>query len=154
GLDWRAVALVGVAWAINPMSIAFAVGGMETSLFVLVVLAALALAVRGNLTWAALAAGSSAFVRPEGALVGATVLGWTFLVRRRSVPHVLSAFVAPVLAGALALVTHYGSPLPNSIAAKQVAYLAPAPYENSVALLLQAGLPGGSTYLLAPLPAA
>src|SRR5690242_9325867 len=36
--------LVGLAWALNPMSIGFATGGMETSLFVLLTLSALTLA--------------------------------------------------------------------------------------------------------------
>src|SRR5690348_7705090 len=47
------------------------------------------------------------------------------------------------------LYLRYGSPLPNSVAAKQVAYTATWPLENTVALLIQAGLPGWSTYLLA-----
>src|SRR5579864_7564678 len=45
-LGWPlpAAVLVGLAWAFNPMSIAFATGGMETSLFVLISLLALSLA--------------------------------------------------------------------------------------------------------------
>src|ERR1700692_2518820 len=44
-LGWRpaGAALIGLAWALNPMSIAFATGGMETSLFVLMALVALGL---------------------------------------------------------------------------------------------------------------
>jgi hypothetical protein len=152
-------ALVGLVWAINPMSIAFAVGGMETSLFVLVVLVALSLAASGRtarLRAAALLAGASAFIRPEGVLLGAIIIGWAWLVLRRPVPvlSIVCAFVAPVAGGALVLLARYGSPLPHSIAAKQVAYQPPPPFENVLALLLQAGLPGWSTPILAVLPAA
>jgi hypothetical protein len=56
--------------------------------------------------------------------------------------------------GGLIIFVRYGSPLPNSVAAKQVAYQPTWPFENAVALLLQAGLPGWSTYLLAQLPIA
>jgi arabinofuranosyltransferase len=38
GLSLRGAVLIGLVWAINPMSISFAVGGMETSLFVLLAL--------------------------------------------------------------------------------------------------------------------
>jgi hypothetical protein len=46
----------------------------------------------------------------------------------------------------------YGSPLPHSVAAKQVAYTPTWPFENTLALLIQAGLPGWSTYLLGVVP--
>jgi hypothetical protein len=52
------------------------------------------------------------------------------------------------------LLLRYGSPLPNSVAAKQVAYQPAWPLENAFALLVQAGLPGWSTYLLAGVPTA
>ena len=156
-MGWRpvAAALVGVAWALNPMSIAFATGGMETSLFVLVALVALGLAARGtNLTLAGALCGLATLVRPEGALLAAAVVGWTWMSRRGQT--LLSAGVAatPMAIAGLTFFWRYGSPLPNSVAAKQVAYQPAWPFENAVALLLQAGLPGWSTYLLAALPSA
>jgi hypothetical protein len=157
-LGWggRGAALVGLVWAINPLSIAFAVGGMETSLFVLAALAALSLAAVGGtarLRAAALLAGLSVFIRPEGVLLGASILGWAWLVVRRTTRlSIVSAFCAPIGPGALVLWARYGSPLPHSIAAKQVAYQAPPPFENVLALLLHAGLPGWSTPILAVLP--
>jgi hypothetical protein len=159
-LGWgaRGAALVGLVWAINPPSIAFAVGGMETSLFVFAALAALTLAASGNgarLHWAALLAGVSSFIRPEGVLLGMVIVGWAWLVARGPARlSIAGAFVAPGACGALTLWASYGSPLPHSIAAKQVAYLAPPPFENALALVLQAGLPGWSTLLLAVLPPA
>ncbi|MDQ3810131.1 MAG: hypothetical protein M3336_07565 [Chloroflexota bacterium] len=156
GFTARAAALVGLGWALNPMSLAFAVGGMETSLFVLAMISSLALAASGRperVRGAAILAGVSALVRPEGLLVGTVVAGWTSLVRRRELPFVLVAAWAPALAGGALLFVRYGSPLPHSLVAKQVAYQSSSPFENLLALLVQSGLPGWSTYLLAVVPA-
>jgi hypothetical protein len=93
-------------------------------------------------------------VRPEGALLAAVVVGWTWLSRRSQTWLAALAAATPMAIGGLTFLLRYGSPLPNSVAAKQVAYQPTWPLENAVALLLQAGLPGWSTYLLAQLPAA
>lgn len=156
-LGWRPLgaALIGLAWAVNPMSVAFATGGMETSLFVLCSLAVLGLAARrSGLVLAAGLAGVTTLIRPEGALLAAVVVGWTWLACRRQTPLALLAAITPIALGGLAIFLRYGSPLPHSVAAKQVAYQPTWPLENGVALLLQAGLPGWSTYLLGRLPSA
>src|SRR6185436_20560728 len=102
-LGWKPIgaALVGIAWALNPMSIAFATGGMETSVFVLAALGALALTARASyLPLAAGIAGVATLVRPEGALLATAVVGWTFLVRRRqTVPVALVGGAPMVIAG-------------------------------------------------------
>jgi arabinofuranosyltransferase len=156
-LGWQPLgaACVGLAWAINPMSIAFATGGMETSLFVLISLVVLGLtATRRHLPLAAFVAGLATLVRPEGVLLLAVVLGWTWATARRQALLTGLCGLAPSAAAGLTLWWRYGSPLPNSVAAKQVAYQAGWPLENAVALLLQAGLPGWSTFLLAVVPSA
>jgi hypothetical protein len=146
-------ALVGLAWALNPMSIAFATGGMETSLFVLVALTALCFATGRRPVLAAALAGLAALVRPEGLLLACVVVTWTLATARRNGLSAALAAALPVAVGGAAIFAGYGSPLPNSVAAKQVAYLPVAPLENAVALVVQAGLPGWSTYLLAAIPA-
>ena len=154
-IGWQPLgaALVGLAWALNPMSIGFATGGMETSLFVLLALAALTLAsTRRLVVPAAIVCALAMLVRPEGALLAAVVLSWTLLVRRRQILAACAAAGVPIGATGLLLVLRYGSPLPHSMAAKQVAYLPAWPLENLAALTIQAGLPGWSTYLLAALP--
>jgi hypothetical protein len=148
-------ALVGLAWALNPMSVGFATGGMETSLFVLLSLGALTLVASGrNLVVAGALCGLATVVRPEGALLAAVVLAWTWWSHRRQTLVVAVGAGVPILATGIALMARYGSPLPHSVAAKQVAYLPAWPLENAAALLIQAGLPGWSTYLLAALPTA
>ena len=159
-LGWwpRGASLVGLAWAINPMSVAFATGGMETSLFVLMALAALSLAAsRRHFAVATFLAGLATLVRPEGGLLAATLVGWTWLVERKLSWTSLAAPIAaagPIGAAGLVFFLRYGSPLPHSIAAKSVAYEPAGPFDNLLVLILQAGLPGWSTYILAALPTA
>ena len=151
---WWAGLLVGLAWALNPMSVAVAVGGMETSLFVLVSLASLALAAANRRLPAAALAGLATLIRPEGVLLASVVLAWAWY-RGCGLP-IRAGLVAaaPVLTAGLLLGLRYGSPLPHSMAAKQVAYQGGWPLTNTVALVMHAGLPGWSTYLLAAVPAA
>lgn len=156
-LGWSAWGglLVGLAWAINPMSIGFATAGMETSLFVLLSLAALGLATRSDRRarlLGALLASLGTLVRPEGLLVLAVLVGWTWRTRQADTLRVAACGLLPMLLAGLLLLLRYGSPVPNSIAAKQVAYRGATPLDNLAAFVVQAGLPGWSTYLLLVLP--
>jgi hypothetical protein len=146
-------ALVGLAWAVNPMSIGFATGGMETSLFVLLALAALSMASTRRRAWlAAGICGVATLVRPEGGLLALVVITWTWFANRRETALAILGAAAPIGLMGASLLMRYGSPLPNSVVAKQVAYQPAWPLENAAALLLQAGLPGWSTYFLAAVP--
>jgi hypothetical protein len=155
-LGWggRGAAGVGLAWALNPMSIAFAVGGMETSLFVTLCLSALSLAATQRLAWAGLLSGVSCLVRPEGLLLGLVCVAWSTRRGRRGFITSGALVGVPVVVAASVFLAVYGSPLPHSMAAKQAAYRAHWPLENALAMIIQAGLPGWSTYLLSVLPAA
>jgi arabinofuranosyltransferase len=154
-MGWKPLGatLVGLAWALNPMSVAFATGGMETSLFVLIALVCLALLSSGRrVLVAALLAGIATLVRPEGAFLAVTIVGWTWLARKRLAVNAALIAATPMAISGVTLFMLYGSSLPHSIAAKQVAYLPVEPLENLLVLLVHAGLPGWSTYLLAALP--
>ena len=155
-LGWRAwgAALVGLAWALNPTSVAFASGGMEASLFVLVSLGTLTLCTSGKLGSAAALAGLATLVRPEGALLVVVVVAWSLRAgRTRALRSAIVAGVPIVVAG-LTLYLWYGSPLPHSMAAKQVAYRPAEPLDNALAFFVQAGLPGWSDFLLSVMPTA
>lgn len=110
---------------------------------------------------AAAVAGGSVFVRPEGVLTVAVVVGWALLSTfsqgwRAAVlaaVRVGAVAVAPLAVGAWLLLRAYGSPIPHSMAAKQIAYVLGSPFDNVLALLFQAGLPGWTTSLLSGLPA-
>ena len=156
-MGWKPLgaALVGLVWALNPMSIAYASGGMESSLFALMALVCLSLAASGrHVLIAAGIAGVATLVRPEGAFLAATLVGWTWLASRRLALRSALVAATPMAIGGAIFFVLYGSPLPHSIAAKQVAYLPVEPLENLFVLLIHAGLPGWSTYLLAVVPAA
>jgi hypothetical protein len=154
-MGWKPLgaALVGLVWALNPMSIAFATGGMETSLFVLIALVCLSLVASGrHILVAAVLAGGATLVRPEGAFLAVILVGWTWLTRKRLAIACAMVAATPMAIGGVLLFLAYGSPLPHSIAAKQVAYLPVEPLENLLVLLIHAGLPGWSTYMLAAVP--
>jgi hypothetical protein len=158
GSDWIG-GLLGLLWAVSPRSVAFAVGGMETSVVILWMLAAV---------WAYLQAenGNSGGGRDESRPYSAVFVGifcalgfltridtvlWSgplllyqlgeSLLARRDQPLLKRLPWATWLAG-LAVVlpwlifswVYFGSPVPNSISAKTVAYLV-APLSAMIALI-------------------
>lgn len=137
--------LAAVVWAVAPMSVTFAVGGMETSVFVLLTTATLYFHSIGAPVAAALAAGLSLVTRPDAVLVvGLVALERARQARqaRRGDPRyprvglqeVVALAAAPAAWGAFAWPA-YGSPLPHSILAKAAAYHLPP--EAGLVRLLQ-----------------
>jgi len=120
-----------VVWVVAPFSVTFAIGGLETSLYVLLltttVAAALAGGRRARIT-AALLGALALLTRPDALiLLGPLALERlysAYIVQPRqkiSLAEVL-AFGLPVLAwGTFATLT-FGSPLPHSVLAKAAAY--------------------------------
>jgi len=139
----RAVGLaVSALWAIAPMSVTFAVGGMETSVFILLLTLTADLHLSGRSRWAALTAALLLLTRPDGLIfIGPLWLDWiarpiittlrsptersvTTIVRR--LPWVEGAIFLGALAPWVVFATGYfGSPLPHSIIAKSLAYRLP-----------------------------
>ena len=140
----RAVGLAaGLLWAIAPMSVTFAIGGMETSVFILLLVATAYFYVTGRTRLAALAAGLLVLTRPDGLLLVAP-LALDLLVRRlraRQLPAAEAAlFVIVVLPWAAFATLYFGSPIPHSILAKSLAYRVPA-VDGLVNLLQHYGTP-------------
>lgn len=106
-----------IAFAALPHVVRISAGGMESPLFALCALSAAVLLDRGRPALAGVAAGLTCLVRPEGVLLA----GLLFLSRARR-PRELVRFTLPVLAIgviSVALLTHfYGTPIPQSVAAK------------------------------------
>jgi hypothetical protein len=121
------VAGLGAAllWAVSPMSVTFAVGGMETSVFILLLAGAGYFYLTQRLRLAALAGGLLLLTRPDGLLLGGLMASDHLLRawRSRRPPlaeaGVLLASLAPwvIFAGA-----YFGSPVPHSVTAKVLAY--------------------------------
>ncbi|HEY58967.1 MAG TPA: hypothetical protein G4O04_10640 [Anaerolineae bacterium] len=119
-----------LTWAILPFSVTFAIGGMETSLFVLLLTLTVGLYATGRTPWAALTLALGLLTRPEAALWALLMAAdWLWRLRRG---EERAPWWAPVLAFGLPLAlwtglatAYYGSPLPLSVSAKRVAYLIP-----------------------------
>ena len=100
-------------------------GGLETSLFTLLLLGALSLHLRGRALGAGLAAALATLLRPEGVLLFALLLAdaalerrsWRSPLRRRLAALGLG-FAPPVLAFEAAMAGYYGAAWPNPIEAK------------------------------------
>jgi hypothetical protein len=139
--------IAGTLFALSPMSIAYAAGGMESSLFIAVLVGGLYATLRGWWSLAALLAASAALIRPEGILPVGLVLGARLLQQRR-VPWQELAIVAAVgLPWALFARWYFGSPLPQTMSAKSIVYQT-EPLTNAVGLLMHAILPAQSIFLL------
>jgi hypothetical protein len=146
----RAGIAAALIWAIAPMSVTFAVGGMETSVFIALITGTLYLVLTDRPAWGALAGGLSLVTRPD-ALLMLLPLGLERL--RRALPKArwnpnplpvtaieVLAFLLPVGSWAAAATVIYGSPIPLTISAKELAYSLP-PEAALVRLLQHFGTP-------------
>jgi hypothetical protein len=115
-----------LAWAVAPFSVTFAAGGLEASLYVLLLTGTAAAHVDKRHRLAAFLAALSLLTRPDALiLIGLIALdrfpGWS---RKPSLGEAL-AFLLPAASWLLFASLYYGSPLPHSIAAKSLAYRLP-----------------------------
>ncbi len=120
-----------LVWAIAPFSVTFAVGGLETSLYVLLLVGTFWAYLQGRLPLAAGLSAAAILTRPDAVLLAGPLLAWHAF---RSQPNVLRAgfwranfkamlvFALPLLAWGLFAWLYFGSPLPQSVAAKSAAY--------------------------------
>ena len=139
--------IVGLAaallWAVAPMSVTFAVGGMETSVFILLLVATGYLYVSGQTRRAAVAGGLLLLTRPDGLLLVAPIMV-DLLVRRlrqRQFPAVEALlFLGTVLPWTVFAVVYFGSPIPHSLLAKTLAYRV-GPLDGLINLLQHYGTP-------------
>ena len=143
-----------LVWAIAPFSVTFAIGGLETSLYVLLLVGTVTAHLEQRRTLAAGLGALSLLTRPDALiLLGPLALdrllqalprfGWG--QTHGSTPTApanspirlteLLAFCLPVLGWIVFASLYFGSPLPHSIAAKSLAYRQPP--EASLVRLIQ-----------------
>lgn len=142
--------LTAAIWAAAPMSVTFAIGGMETSVFILLMAATLYFHSTSRPAAAALSAGLSLTTRPDALIfiVPLTLERARQLWRRRDsaarhpplTAGEVGSFVLPVLAWAAFAWVAYGSPVPHSVLAKASAYRLP-PEAGLVRLLQHVATP-------------
>ena len=133
----------GLLYAIAAFSVTFAIGGMETSIYVLLITLTALLYLQGRSGWAATAA-LSLLTRPDALIFLGPLwldLGLRWLNSLRNTSHVrvffagcasrltfdqilkpALLFLIPLLPWLLFATFYFGTPLPHSIAAKSVTY--------------------------------
>jgi hypothetical protein len=140
----------GLAWAIAPYSVTFSIGGLETSVFVLLIVSITYCYLVGWFIPAALLSALALLTRPDAILlVGPLILDRCIqyyrlfkpgyednvsndipIVQKQKVIRELlgemCVFVIPLLLWGIFSMVYFGNPIPHSIAAKSVAYRLPA----------------------------
>jgi hypothetical protein len=122
-----------ILWAISPMSVTFAVGGMETSINILWMLAATYLYVVSRHRWRDIGIGVCAalglLTRVDAALWIVPLflfqLGASWLTRRQLPMRTWLACGLVLLPWVIFSFAYFGTPIPNSVTAKRYAYLIP-----------------------------
>ena len=127
-----------VVWAIAPYSVTFAIGGLETSLYVLLLTATMSAYLEQRFVWAMFFGSLALLTRPDALiLLGPLLVDRFFLIltsrrsdpisrQMRSILYEAAAFLIPLLPWVIFAFYYFGSPLPHSIAAKSLAYRLPA----------------------------
>jgi hypothetical protein len=135
GYAWAGLG-TALVWSIAPYSVTFAIGGLETSVYILLLTGMIYAHWQDRHILTALLACLALFTRPDALiLIGLVVLdraGQIFRkwqrARQTGVPRPrfpwaeTLVFGLPTLAWIMFSVAYFGSPLPHSIAAKSVAY--------------------------------
>ena len=122
--------IVGALWAINPVSVTFAVGGMETSVAILWMVAAAFAYVAGRERWMAFLAALGVLTRVDTLLWVGPLLAHQLLVAWRAgrgwarVPwRSWAVFLATLAPWYLFSAAYFGTLLSRSLSAKRVAYI-------------------------------
>ena len=118
-------------WAVAPMSVTFAIGGMETSVNILWGIAATYLYVVSTHKWRDIGIGVCAalglLTRVDAALwiapLLAVQLGETWIKQRRLPLRTWIAAALVLLPWVIFSLAYFGTPIPNSVTAKRFAYL-------------------------------
>ena len=124
-LHWMAGGALGILFAISDKSVIFSVGGMETSVFLFFLTGTAAFLMMERPALSMASGALAVLTRPDGlVLVLLAMLAWCLHRRKfdRSLIRSLLIFAVPVGLWAVFSWFYFGSPLPNSIAAKRLAY--------------------------------
>jgi len=118
--------VTGLVWAVAPYSVTFAIGGLETSVYVLLLSASIYFYLADRYVLTALLASLSILTRPDAIiLVGPLVLDRLLNARRKNdniQPGEILAFIIPGLAWGTFATLYFGTPIPHSVTAKIAVY--------------------------------
>ncbi|UCC68847.1 MAG: hypothetical protein JSV79_02670 [Armatimonadota bacterium] len=122
----RAVGLLCAAvWALSDVSIAVSLSGMETPLYVFLILSTILLFLAGRTVAAALTCSLAVLTRPDGLLLALALVGYLSLRERRRLLLPLAAGLAAFAPWLVFSLLYFGSPIATSVLAKNVVYLIP-----------------------------
>lgn len=129
GADWAGVG-AALAWAIAPFSVTFAIGGLETSVYVFLLLATAWAYLEKRFSIAAFSGALALLTRPDALLLVAPLaFDRVVLAPRRgeSLPNIKEAlaFLLPLVCWGVFAWLYFGSPLPQSVLAKSAVYRLP-----------------------------
>jgi hypothetical protein len=115
-------------WAVAPMSVTFAIGGMETSLFVMLMLATFYFHSSHRPVLAALTGALSLLTRPDALLFLLPIVmdrSWSWIRKKPERPSWLEVgvFFVPIVIWVIIGTHAYGTPIPHSVMAKVNAYV-------------------------------
>ena len=145
---------IALLWAVSPMSVTFAIGGMETSVFILLMLATFAAHMERRPYLTAVLAALSLLTRPDAGLIVVLIfiqLSWQALRSPRSSLHAprstlcvvglwILVFALVIAPWAIFATAYFGNPLSQSMFAKSIAYRL-EPEEGLVRLLQHFSVP-------------
>ncbi len=148
---FRVGAITGLIWSIAPFSVTFAIGGLETSLFVLLLLLTSFFYLNKQLLRLWLCASLMILTRPDALIFVLPLLCFPIIQKRWEIyqPKAMIIAAIPLVSWLVFSYLYFGTLLPHSIAAKSVAYLLP---DNAAFIrLLQHFLtPFSEDYTLSP----
>ena len=125
GAEWAGFA-AALVWAVAPYSVTFAIGGLETSLYVLLLTGMVAAYLAKRRTLVGLCAALALLTRPDAILlVGPLILDRLYRAFRHGEKlewGELLAFSLPCLAWGGFATAYFGSPIPHSVQAKLAVY--------------------------------
>ena len=115
--------LLAVTWAVLPFRLSIAGGGMEASLFTLLLLVSFErLVIARALVFGSLFAALAFLTRPDAVIALALIFAYLILRDRPFAIKASALLVALIAPWAAWATSYFGSPIPNSLVAKAVAY--------------------------------
>jgi hypothetical protein len=109
-------------FAFSPMSVTFAIGGMETSIYILLILSTFYLYCIGKTRLSVASCALAVLTRPDALLVALPLFGHMAISLRRVPWREALLFVILLAPWVIFATLYFGSPLANSIVAKSAAY--------------------------------
>ncbi len=124
---FRVGAITGLIWSIAPYSVTFAIGGLETSLLILLILLMVYFYLNMTIIGIWLCASFMILTRPDALIFVLPLLFFPIIQKKWDIfqPKAMILAAIPLISWLMFSYIYFRTLLPHSIAAKSVAYLLP-----------------------------